>query len=963
MLPSLANADALLDALRGTRGFFGEKLPVWSWSEMYSNLIPPEDLRRQIDPPDHRLILKFILDRNIGELDARGVGVPGGVRRGGFIDILSAALRELLLEGVPPDMLLREEAGSIFLSDLSASSALSDLPEHKNSKNSEVFITPGDLLYRLYSDYLLYLDENGLADNSQLPSLLADYISRHPIENTGPDLCWVGFLSLTGSQLRLVRILREQGQRMEFFVPDAGLENFRDLSKQFDVPKAPLAGDTGMSVVVTLSASDMYEQYDGTAREIALAMSGDGPLSGACAPSPGDSVSLPDVGVLVPREKLSLMASALERYGIPHQSRSETPVSETRIIEMARMAWEAYSLGWPARRTLNLLKSAFALSGAVSEKFPQLFNGGSGSLMPPDGLDAWIEALAGSRESLALFERLNSFCQFLDDPDGHVPSEILGALLDLCGEDWEERVALCVGDDASMDFALRELSSSRLEIAQKIELIGELIPSIGPAGERRFSGADAVGFLTDWSREAATALSQPLRGAVALYDAPPPVLVSHRLWVMTDVDSSRFPGASADHPLLDGTVRESVNREGGDAVHLPTMREKREQSEALFRRLVALGEEATLIVRSARDSRGREQGESTFLSALFADPASGALRADELSCAFDPLLAGGQISRGVFPRSAEVAGGLGSEARRGAPKLRVASSSIDELIDCPFSYWCGHIARLEPPPGALAAPGAFDRLFQGNVAHELWGIFWDAYLERGAPASLTSILAEEWGGALARLAVKYPELGDPRSRSALNDLRDAMSRAAAAQDDVESRARDAGFVREKTEFEYCLPVIEFDNVIFTGKADRIDVWRNIGFVIMDYKLGKSGKYKDSLQLAAYAAMLRESGENVAGFGYVGHRDGRIRGSWTPEVLDVYKGGAKTKDAGVEEKISDALDAMSGINSMVGSGAFTANYASGSCAACQWGTICRRAETYRVMELDDEDDRGDEENVW
>jgi RecB family exonuclease len=937
---------------------------------MYSNLVPPAELRRQIDPPDHRLILKYILDRNIEELDARGVAVSSGVRRRGFIDVLSAAVRELLLEGVPPDMLLSEGTDGSMLSAGLTGPAGSAGPGSRDGSNGpegsarhEVSITSAELLYRLYSGYLMYLDENGLADNSQIPSLLADYIylSRHSFENTEPVLCWVGFLSLTGSQLRLVKILRELGRRMEFYVPDAGIEDFHDLSKQLDIPKEPIDGD-GRGAVRPVRTKDIYGQYEGAAREIARVMTSSASVEGG---------PLYDIGILVPRERLPLMASALEMCGIPYQSRSETPVSDTRIIETARLAWEAYSLGWPARRTLNLLKNAFVGTSADAWAMPDseksagdenlapFFNGSASASIPPDGLEAWREALAESRGALALLEGLNSFCEFLDDRQGHSPSEILRALLSLGSEKWEKRLALEIGDETSLDFALREFSSSRLEIRQKLELIEELTPSIGPAGECRFTGDDAVGFLTDWSREAATALSQPLRGAVALYDSPPPVLVSHRIWLMTDVDPSHFPGVSSDHPLLGGAVREGVNREGGDAVHLPTMREKREQSEALFRRLVALGEDVTLLVRSTLDSQGREQGESQFFASLLADPASGADLSDEIYCEFAPSFAGEQISRGVFPRTGRLVGLRGCGGASGVSglptKLRVAPSSIDELIDCPFSYWCGHIARFEPPPGPLAAPGAFDRMFQGNLAHEIWRMLWGVYLEGGCSATLATTLAMEWDGALARLEEKYHELGDPRSLAALADLRGAMSKAAAAQDDVEARAREAGFVREGTEFERDLPVIELENVIFAGKADRIDVWMDIGVVIMDYKLGRSARYKDSLQLASYAAMLDAAGERVAGFGYVGHGDGQIRGSWAPEVSAIYKGNSRTRDAEVGEKISAVRDAMGKIDSMSGSGLFPANYASLSCAACQWGTICRRDEMYRAAEPMDEDD--------
>ncbi|MDR3253950.1 MAG: PD-(D/E)XK nuclease family protein [Synergistaceae bacterium] len=932
MLPSLSNSDALLDVLRGD-GFFGEKPSIWSWSEMYANLLPRAEQRRQIDPPDHRLILRHILDKNLGELDERGLMTPGGVRRRGFIDVLSASVRELLLEGVPPDMLLLGAA------DLGSTG-------NKNAASLR------DLLYRLYSDYLIYLEENGLADNSQIPALIADYLSDSPRKthekpgNQAAVLYWVGFLSLTGSQLRLVKILRERGKRMVFFIPETGLENFRDLAEQLDMPKEPLDGGFGRRPAVPLIASDIYEQYEGTAREIERASRGLGPLSGALGR--GSSPQYLDIGILAPRERLPLLASALARRGIPYQSRSETTVSETRLLETARMAWEAYSLGWPARRTLNILKSSFGDS---------LFGNGQGSnaSLPPDGLEAWRIALADSVEPLALLENLNSFCEYINAPPGRGPAELLRALLGVCGDEWERRLSREVGGDASMDFALRQLSSSRLEIEQKLDMMEKLTPPTGPAIESRFRGEDAIGFLSDWAREAATALPLPLRGAVALYDSPPPVLVSHKLWIMTDVDPTRFPGPSSDQPLLDGALRESVNN--SEIVHLPTIHEKREQREALFRRLIAIGEDSTLAVRSARDSRGREQGDSPFLASLLSDPDSGWVRRETIFCAFDPSSEGDQIRRGVFPRV-----GRARDFAAFPGKFRVAPSSIDEFISCPFSYWCGHIARFEPPRPARAEAGALDRMLQGSVVHDIWRIVWNVYLERGE-TPLSTTLFMSWDEALSILGAKYPELGDPRARAALTSLKGAMSRVALLQDDVEARADAAGFVRERTEFEYELPVFELENVMFRGKADRIDFWSDLGIVAIDYKLGNSARYRDSLQLASYAAILEAFGTRVAGFGYVGHRDGGIRGSWSAGAADIYKGGSKTRDAGLDEKISDALEAMKRIDSIIGEGNFTANYGSVDCKFCQWGTICRRAEMYGAAVAADFDDEEENNVLW
>jgi RecB family exonuclease len=938
MLPALSSSGQLLDMLSGERGFFGEKPDIWSWSEMYSRLTPEKDLRRQIDPPDHRLILQYVLDSNIKELDGQGSYVPSGARRRGFIDILSLSIRELLLEGVGPDMILAglEAPGTQELG--------------KSARK--------DLLYRLYSDYLLYLEENGLADNSQIPSLLYGSLSRGlPEALDGAVLCWVGFLSFTGSQLRLVKALRHLGQEMEFFMPETGLDGFHDISAQMGTDAESLGPRGG--AVITLKARDAYAQYERIAEEIVGASLGRGALWGFLSglTEEGRAEALEDIGMLVPRDRLRLVVSALEKHGVPHQPRYETPVSETRVVELARRAWEAYRLDWPARRVWHLLRESGASGPALGAQAPSFSQ---------SGLDVWKDALTGDPARLAFLEKLSAFCHYIDDERGHTGEELLRALLRLYGEEQEACLAEEAGDDLSLDFAVRALASSRLELEQKINMLRELTPPLGDAGQVTFRGAEGMAFLSNWASCAVTALQPPMRGAVSIYDSPPSVLVSHKVWIMTDVDPVRYSGQSSEQPLLDETLRKGVNsfsgpgypdNRGGSgnleqpggmegSAHLPTLHEKREQKEAMFRRLVSLGEIVTVAARSKLDSHGREQGDSPFLLSMLAGGLSqkpgpskswfvagampGEVRSAELT---RPAL-----SRGVFPRTAKLAAAAAGGA--GKQKLRISASAIDEFADCPFSYWCGHIANFEPPSDE---PGIFGRMFQGSLVHDIWHMTWRKYLDRERCSTLSAILLAEWGGFLRALEGKYPGLSDGTAAAEIANLRDSMTRAAIAQDEAEARAATAGLEKERTELEFRLPFYETENAAISGRADRVDIWKGLGAVILDYKLGASDRYKDSLQLAVYAAMIREAGLPVAGFGYIGHMDGKIRGSWSPDVETVYKGASRTKDEGIGIKIERALEIMEEIDRIALSGEFRANYGAGRCPDCQWQTICRRFE--------------------
>lgn len=935
MLPSLANEDFLLDAIAKDGGYFGERPEIWSWAALYRAVVPPLLLRRQVDPPDHRLILKFVLKSALGDLDERGVAVPKGVRRSGFIDVLSSSIRELLLEDIPPDRLL---AGIV--------------PDEKT-------IEPRELLYRLYTDYLLYLERNGLADNAQLPILTRRACAEDCGRLRGRSMLWVGFLSFTGAQIKLIRLLERYGVRMEFFSPDAGLENFYDAPRQLGLERKD-AGDCG-GRIVTLLARDAYGQFDRIAREIALSRAGVGELYEAAGVRHSPDM-LDDIGILADSADLPLMASALAKYGIASESRAERPVSETLLVRAARLAWDAYVRDWPMRKTLHLLSSPVWGLDLDAERV---------ALRTPEGWRAWREVASDTPGAGEVLDRLKKFCEFLADSAGHTGEELLQALLELAGDDeWEMRLSAEVGDDLALDSSVREVASSRLEVRQKLELLSELQPAIGEAGEVRFSGSDAMAFIVNWSREATTALPQPQRGAVRLYDSPPPVMASHRLWVMTDVTPARYPGGASDASLLGAEVRESVNDaeievgEGDVPAHLPTLHEKREQKEALFRRLLATGDDVTILARPANDSQGRPQGDSPFLTALLSDPVSGWTCCGEIVCDEDATLpsgnevlfgedeiteGSGQVYRGRFPRTGLLQKNIAGE------KPRVRLSALDTWIDCPFLYWCG-LMGLEPPRDVSSAVDAPQR---GNLLHELWQRVWEKWDPEGKEPLAVFAMAE-WEKLWEEKRNARSPLADPKASAVIANLTRMVRNVARKMDEIEEAAQASGLQRDGVLLECELPDYEGRNAVFAGRADRVDLWRDAGAVLIDYKLGKSDRHKDSLQLAAYAYLLEAAGAfPIEGFGFIGHRDARVRGNWSDTMIPVYKGGKRSpRDSGPETAVAEAERVVSALDESTGAGRFEANYDSQRCKACPYGIVCRRAERRGAVEEGGDDESGE-----
>ena len=878
VLPSKSNEYLLLDMLRRSGNYFASRPEVLGWRDIYNRIVPRTERRRCVDPPDHFLILRYV--RN---LVAAGAPVPPGVLKRGFVVSLGEAVNELLLEDVDPEM-----------------------------------IRGHDLLYGMYSGYLSYLAAHGLADSSELPSLTFRAL-RDNAPNAlnslktfgGRTMRWIGFMSFTGAQLKLIKALCERGVRMEFFVPDSGGVNFRDASAQLGIPAQSV--ETGECVTRRVVSRDIYSQCEFIADFIARRFSGENDAI--------DCGILSDPGTALP------LTTALSRMNIPWQSRSEVTVDRTVIIDAAREAFETHKAGWPPARTANLLRGpAFGVL-LDTVRFAQIM---------PEGLSMWREFLSGDEGALGTLSRLESFCSLLGKKGGSTAEELLRGLYDLHALSeggLEAKLAAAAEDDPEMDPVIREIVSSRLEIEGKLAMMEDVTPSLGEASLARFEGRDALEFLVSWAKEAATALPPRYKGAVSIYESPPPVLIAHDLWIMTGVEASRYPGAPSDHALLSENLREEVNSSPFDFTHLPTIHEKRSQKEAMFRRLLAVGEELTITTRAAFDAAGNQVSESPFMRRENFENSRWVIEEEtDGNVSEKPL----PRIRRIFPRFA-----LSGDTTQIGGKPRVSLGQIDRLLDCPFAYWCERTARFESPPDAGEI---LDRRCLGNVMHDIWKRVTEAAAERGTAHS--PVLLSEWDSIITSLSSAYPLLADARTGYALSGLRMKISAAANIIDDMWALAAGGGMKRLWTRAEYDLPVIETGDAIFAGRADRVDFWTwpgGEGAILLDFKLGGNRNYGKSAQLAAYGAALRNAGIPVAGFFYLCHGDAKKIDSWLPGVKEII--APRTRGATCEEGMNAALELIAEAGRIVAGGRFEANYDSESCRSCGYTTICRRGERW------------------
>ena len=912
IVPSGLDRDSLLALISGNGSFFGARPVVWTWSDLYKKVsgIAHSRPKRVIDPPDHDLIISYLLNRYLGEEEDRRTDMPEGVFHSGFSEILGNNIKELLREDITPD----------------------DLRERLFNEEGPPETSPGYILLRLYSDYLEYLDQNRIADSAQTPALIRESLCSEASAGALSDLTFilVGFLTFTGGQLKLVKKLQEIAET-EYLLPETGLDSLHDSILQVGLEFKDRA--VWKSDLLELKAPDHQLQFDAIARETALWAHDNG---GFCRL--GKMADYGDIGIMVTAQHLPLIENSLQRYKIPFNVQVRGTVADTLMGELPKMIWNAFISGWESEKTAFLLSSpllrspGFELSSALSAF--------------PEGSRSWKALLKG--KSLDLFISLEKLCT--DFCEGGTPPRILKLWLDFINSlDLLNVLGIIVEDTPGLDEILKDVSSSLKELEKKIEILEDISKDIGPASRVQMKREDAVSYIYDWGRSATLPIRLPQSRSVTVYAGIPPVLTTHRYWIMTDVDYNTWPGKLRESPLFDNESKNRFNNnipadDGRDGAHshIPELHEEREQKEALFRRLIATSLNGTVLSRSLTDHSGRPLGGSQFMAPLIADPkkTEGQERVPSIEykpsdvmpsdgtlwfCGAEIPLSAEQKERGDFPRTGE---GTASDL------LTVSLSNIDEWKGCPYRYWCRHSLKL-PDHGRKL----FDPLRAGLLMHAVWERSWREYLS--SPRSFSLLSRNEWKKASSDY---YPELlGDPRLERHADRLIKQISMVAELLDTIESSHEVKK--RTATELEYKIPEYCIDGVIFKGRADRVDFYDD-GFVVIDYKSNRSNDHANELQLAAYSLIIsKTTGAKPLGYGWIGHGDASFYGYFTSDAMrDAYRSSKPRKK--IEGLIDLAESTMKEMADSIKRDIFPAKYDSLMCRDCEFYVICRKREGFR-----------------
>jgi len=574
-------------------------------------------------------------------------------------------------------------------------------------------------------------------------------------------------------------------------------------------------------------------------------------------------------------------------------------------------------------------------------------------------MDKWKDLLKGGALAKTL-DDAEKLCRALAEPQQ--PKEIIG--------NWKSfvknlillaKVSDYAGDDFSFDDVVKDISSALTELDKKSKILTELTPNIGPAADVTLAGADAVRYITDWALTATLPIPLPQSHSVTIYAGQPPVLAHHKYWIMTDIDYNTWPGKLRESPLLSNEGKQRLNDSSKDApaaetLHVPDTHDEREQKEALFRRLTAVGDDGIIIARSLTDANGRPAGRSQFTDALLSEtdkercwtslskveyPLSKALPKDGEFCfaGAEVPLDGAKTERWTAARCGE----LPFDEKAAS----ISMSSIDEWAACPFYYMCKNGYGLEPQSTSL-----FDSALAGNFVHKLWCDAWEEYKKDSTKSfvGLSEKLLEK------TLREEYPALEtDSRlNRRHLPRIRQQVRDVALLQDDI---LNALGERRISTDTEIKLPDFSIDGVKFTGRADRIDRFKD-GVVIIDYKSNESKKHTKDLQLAAYAHVLEKSGDEVIGYGWIGHADSAFSGFFKDgfdSICKAYNPRSKPNTK-IETMIQTAGQTMQDMANAVKNGMYPARYdAKKQCRICGYQAVCRKLELQTAEQDDDEDE--------
>ena len=924
-----------------THGIFDDNyLFLWTWQDIYEDICKFLKLKRRriLSPPDHLLILKFILNQVLNEQPEKITLYPGLVRAG-FPGIISNDISELVNENVNPVL-------------------LKNLLKKDNPETPAEFLLP-----EVYERYLNYLKNHDLMDSAQIWNCANELLNENINSvSWAKDLEFVftGFLSFTHGQLELLHSLEKICKKIVILKPEADLKDFHDASVQF-LKNNLHAKSTGKILEIPIAEPSLEPEV--IARNLALWSQNQGEFSKELAFNSYD-----DVGILIASGRENSMIEALERYKIPFNFESGISIDSTlpgKILSSIRIL---RSQRFPAYDTAMILtQSCFA---------GRRFNASKAFKNGASGLKNWKDYLSSQsqleNQDYEIFEKallaINSieiFCNKLSRKK--TPAEIMRAFHEFLTVPglWLDNIP-DVPDE--LDESIRITASAIQTVSEKVLALDELLPDLGRVQDEKLSDDDSFDFLESWCRNSKTRPPIQVSNAVKIFTSTPPVLSTFPVWIMLGITQNSWSESVTNSPLLGQKERDDLNLSGS---YLPTNQDKAQQREALFRRLIHTGENLTVISRPELDEEDRPIDESPFMTRFFNDMSGWQVRKTSGSGINILINDDGYI----FP---EIDSQI--NVSRFKPLIQdkcnvIGASDLKRFLSCPYAWWLGKRAEIYAKTSDLATS-----IDWGNMAHSLWEYVWKRYSEEninGNGIFFKNILNEEWD-YLTKSENQYEKYSwlvkDFRLKRALEGIKFRIMRLGQLQADILDELHDSGYFHKVILLEENARLsTKINGLLCSGQCDRIEILSDVSgsnfAIISDYKEGKSEnyekpmskllrykwnfeqreKFKYGLQISAYAAMFSKSKiqADLSGICFLGLEDGLLSGTFDENFNDIYSSFASKKFSGnISERIDEGEYAIKCAANIFNSGILEPDYDVSDCKNfCKMKSICRRGEFY------------------
>lgn len=916
IVPSLSDKDEFQKI-----GTFTES-KIYQLSDLYIEIhsllnsqikIPPK--RREIDHSISWLMVynlwKELLEKT------KSIEVPEGLRKVECVTDILQSMRELL----------REE---VSWSDFNRFMGCNDC--YQESLCSQIQ-DPTSWLCWIYRKYLEESKHYQFCDNLQIPGLTADLINQAWPNDQFQDwfskniFIFIGFFQFTPGQNRLLHSLSLSHGQVYIVKPWCGIPQFDEELLSQLVNHEPLMLKHDPVPIYEIAAGDARHQYETIARELALWSIEKGQLA-----KRGEFPSWDNILMIIPSQRRKTFQEVFQRYQIPFQFLQGFTANESPLWEILNRLRRAGQNNWPNEETLHLLTDP--LLGKIDLSVKEAY------LLSPRGIEGWKNFLKDSPQALHKFDQLISTWRVIESC--RTPQDIYRALHQIFVKTFNPSInaSNLSGYDPFRDITVSMVTSFLMEIEQKVLHFSEDELLVSFVNQIEFTSSEEVfGFLEAWVQHAT--LRPPLveKGSLKVYLDSPPALTESLVVVVTDIISAFWPGSIPGSPFLEDELKKKWNQNPDiNPATLPTVHRKRDEKKALFRRLIATGLQRAIVAHPLQDEEGRPTALSPYYDDMFTgdDPWAEKIVSFQrplstiLPQSTEPYLKPVEIPEDVplNPRNLPWLPNKISEI------LTIPISELDTWVDCPFLFYLRNFYKLTEP-----APPGFDPRRGGVVLHELWSKVWESYLKQES-TSLRELVLAYW---LEIVNHVYPELITLYKTDELRLRLDAL-RMADFQEQIEILIKEYRTVEKS---ELVLPEYQVNQLIFTGRCDRLIGLQDGYWLIVDYKSGKSYYTKNSLQLAGYSRVLSDNGYPVIGYIYLCHGDGKATGAFENtffgEELRKSILGSNRSGKILNVEMDLAHQKMEELSLSLESGSIQPNYQSQTCSGCYGRSICRRDE--------------------